>query len=901
MFCIHCGSEVKDNAKFCSKCGSNIENNNFNAKQINGQKVTSNNTSPQQPSQAPPQLPSQAPLQPPLQATSQQRSQALPQQPLQAPLQQSWQAPPQPLSQPPMLQSWQALPQQPLQPPLQQPSQAPPQPPSQPPMQQVKGQYIPPRQPPNQLPTYSGGSKRTGGRSALIIILIIALVAGLGFNVFQLINGTHILSGSNPGPQNTGGLATYKDPDPASIIKTDKWGYVPANQIIIVFNDDVDKVAAKKVIGQIDGTIVGELEFINLYLVETDDKTESGLNARLDALSGLEDVELVFPNVPAYGSDMAGQPCTPLQDPTYADPSNSHYKLIGMENAWKIIKGSGIKLNKVNVGVLDEAFYSGSKEFNGSVMLSGDKTDDPVMKNDQIVNGGLSHGSKVAHVIGADAENGGMVGVAGLLEENLTINVKNVFDANPQYIATQAADDDLLQISYPSGVAYTDKTLVYLKKMVDEGALVINCSFNFRPPSDNYEPIVKAYTKFFKKMQETNPNVVFVASAGNSGNADGSKGALNGKNDCPAGIKLPNVITVGAINNDGSRAEFSGFATEDAEVTLSAPGVEMIVGTDENGLPIKASGTSFSAPQVTAAIALVQSISPGMDAAQIKDFLVQTAANELTTESGTIPIPGGMGKEFLRVDEAVLQAINNERDKQGKSPYSMQKLLDRSTVDLFAETGFREFTVRASVPDAEGSGVSLKMEVTGKCIIEEDTVQSVQVGEDAVWNLTIEDDSVFVRVVRTDTEGCAFMTLKIYESVSGIYEVKGVWDSGDGPEPLTDWRAQVEDMGDGEMTITFYNSAGTVLTGNYDETTGVFVGIDRNKPADIFAFTWWMGADTTITFDFDSIPMTAKGTLTYDWHATATVDGSDSNPIDVNLSPPTKVDFEMLKVEELPK
>ncbi|NLT14207.1 MAG: hypothetical protein GXY05_07675, partial [Clostridiales bacterium] len=58
-------------------------------------------------------------------------------------------------------------------------------------------------------------------------------------------------------------------------------------------------------------------------------------------------------------------------------------------------------------------------------------------------------------------------------------------------------------------------------------------------------------------------------------------------------------------------------------------------------------------------------------------------------------------------------------------------------------------------------------------------------------------------------------------------------------------------------------------------------------------------ADTTITFDFDSMPMMAKGTLTYDWHATATVDGSD--PIDVNLSPPTKVDFEMLKVEELPQ
>ncbi len=391
--------------------------------------------------------------------------------------------------------------------------------------------------------------------------------------------------------------------DPDSVIETEKWGYVPANQIIVVFKDDVDKAAAKKVIGQIGGTVVGELELINMYQLETADKTEAALNATLDAVSGMDGVELVFPNVPAYLSDTAGTPCSPLKDPAYADPANAHYNIIGMENAWKILKGSGVPLNKVNVGVLDEAFYTGSDEFNGKVKLSGDTTKDPVKKNNQIVDGGFTHGTMVAHVIGADAENSGMVGVAGVLGENLSINVKNVFDANPHYTPVQADPQDITQITYPNGVAYTDKTLVYLKRMVAEGATVINCSFNFKPPSDDYEPIKKAYEKFFKKIQETKPNVIFVASAGNSGSADGTQGALNGKNDCPAGIKLPNVITVGAVKNDGSRADFSNFATGDAEVTLSAPGVEMIVGTDENGQPIKANGTSFSAPQVASAIA----------------------------------------------------------------------------------------------------------------------------------------------------------------------------------------------------------------------------------------------------------------------------------------------------------
>ena len=130
MFCRHCGSEVKDNAKFCSKCGSNVERTNIETNQINRQDETSNNISPQQSSQVPPQQPPR--------------------------------------------------------------------------------QYISPHQKQKQPPAGGGVSKRPGGRNALIIILIIALVAGLGANIFQFINGTHILSGSNPDLHNTGGACNIQ-------------------------------------------------------------------------------------------------------------------------------------------------------------------------------------------------------------------------------------------------------------------------------------------------------------------------------------------------------------------------------------------------------------------------------------------------------------------------------------------------------------------------------------------------------------------------------------------------------------------------------------------------------------------------------------------------------------------
>ncbi len=547
--------------------------------------------------------------------------------------------------------------------------------------------------------------------------------------------------------------------------------------------------------------------------------------------------------------------------------------------------------------MLDSSIYSGSNEYKGKVKLSGDKTDEPE-KNayNEVVDGGLNHGTMVTNVIAADHENDGMVGIASVLGDKLSVNVKNLYDGKKEQHTTVDENDITPAVLTHNGqeYAYTMKALVYLKQQVESGATVINCSYGPAVPRDKHQWISKAYEKFFKEIYKTHPDVVFVAAAGNEGRDPISKGGLNGSNYYPAGMKLPNVMTVGALNNDGTRAEFSNYAaSEDAEVTLSAPGVEMLLGTDENGQPIKASGTSFAAPQVSAAIAIIQSISPGMDAAQIKDLLVQTAASSVSTESGSTPIPEGMGKGILRVDEAVLKAINNEREKEDKSPYTMQELLDRNTVNLYAETGFREYTVRASVPDAEGSSVPLKIEVKGKCSIDGDTVQSVQVGEEAVWDLTIEDDSVFVRVVRTDTEGCAFMTLKLYESVAGIYEVQGVWDGsalhGEGPEPLTDWRARVEQT-DSAMTITFLNNSGTVLTGSYDEITGVFVGMDNNPPADPFATTWWTQDYTTITFDFSSMPMTAKGTLTWNWE----------EKTENHLFDWTKVDFDMQKVEELP-
>ena len=568
-------------------------------------------------------------------------------------------------------------------------------------------------------------------------------------------------------------LSTFKEPDPDSVIDTQGWGSVPVNQIVVVFKEDVDKDVAENVIQEIGGSVVGELSIINLYQIETDYQTEAELLAGMDAAREMEGVELVFPNTEIYGDGVAGIPCSPLNDPVFQNPGDAeHYRIIGMENAWRIIKGSGVTLSKVKAGVLDEAIYSGNDEFNGKVKVTGDRTDSPAKKDDQIIDAGLSHGNMVTNVIGADAGNGGMVGIASVLGNNLEIDVKGLLNEKKMTVSTRLNEDDITQGSYlsewrPITHAYTITALVYLKKQVDDGATVINCSFSPAEFAYNDEWITKAYEKFFRAIHKTKPHVVFVASAGNKGNAEKTKGALNGKNSYPGGLRLPNVITVGAINNDGTRANYSSFATGDAEVTLSAPGTEMVLGVDEFGQPVKASGTSFSTPQVTAAVALIQSINPKLGAAQIKELLISTAAPGITTGDQSIPIPEGMGAGILKVDEAVLRAINDLRGEQNLEPYTVQQLLDTSAVTLSASGGPTDYIVTAGVSTAVNGSADLKIELQGEYTLSEGDTKSIPAGGEGVWNVTLGEGPVFIRVVRLDNGGCAYMTLTNEAAVTG--------------------------------------------------------------------------------------------------------------------------------------
>src|SRR5262249_44379856 len=87
----------------------------------------------------------------------------------------------------------------------------------------------------------------------------------------------------------------------------------------------------------------------------------------------------------------------------------------------------------------------------------------------------------------------------------------------------------------------------------------------------------------------------------------------------PASFPLDNIISVAATDGNDHYADFSNYGAQ--SVDLAAAGVNNLVLTPggEYGL---GTGTSFAAPHVTGAVALVASAFPGITAAQIKQRIL---------------------------------------------------------------------------------------------------------------------------------------------------------------------------------------------------------------------------------------------------------------------------------------
>lgn len=246
---------------------------------------------------------------------------------------------------------------------------------------------------------------------------------------------------------------------------------------------------------------------------------------------------------------------------------------IGVERAWQTAASRG---DDVIIAVVDTGVDLGHPDLRERFLR--DPTGE-VVGLDLVADGAPQdehgHGTLVAGVIAATADNG--AGIAGVAPEARLMPIRVLDEVG----SGEGADVDTA-----------------IRWAVDQGADVVNLSLESVKATGDGDTAPGAPTDAVRYAWER--GVIVVAAAGNSGGT-------------PTEYPLDSpVLLVGAVDRDDRRAEFSAGVREDA---VLAPGVEIVstwcrAGSAERCDPDThtygmAEGTSFAAPHVSGALALL--------------------------------------------------------------------------------------------------------------------------------------------------------------------------------------------------------------------------------------------------------------------------------------------------------
>lgn len=241
---------------------------------------------------------------------------------------------------------------------------------------------------------------------------------------------------------------------------------------------------------------------------------------------------------------------------------------IGAPAAWDITPGTSAR---IRVAVIDSGVDTGHPDLGGRVTRSSNYSSSSTARDV------FGHGTMVAGVVAATGNNA--MGVAGV-SWGAEIRSFKVLDDN--------------------GIGFASDAAAAVRAAADEGARVVNLSFA-GPDS----PVLGSAVAYAQSK-----GALVVAAAGNSGSTVPAY---------PAGYS--GVVAVAATTPSDTLASFSNRGTW---ITLAAPGTN-ITSTLTGGGYGSASGTSFSAPLVSGAAALLWLTTYGPNATSIRNRLVATA------------------------------------------------------------------------------------------------------------------------------------------------------------------------------------------------------------------------------------------------------------------------------------
>jgi hypothetical protein len=264
----------------------------------------------------------------------------------------------------------------------------------------------------------------------------------------------------------------------------------------------------------------------------------------------------------------------------------------------------------VTIGIVDTGIDTANPEFAGRISpASAD------VAGNRGVNAEDDHGTNVALVAAGARNSTGIVGIA--------------YEATILMMRADAVGS-CADTSADGGCEFFGSAIATgVDRLVQNGAKVINLSLGGSPPGNALRAAIG---------RAANAGVVVIVAAGNDADAPVPSTDPNNPDPFATGVRQAggsNVIIVGSVDRDGNHSAFSNRSGSESNWYLNALG-ERVCCVYENGVlkitnrdgaqfVTVISGTSFAAPQVAGAAALLRQAFPNLTAAQTVNLLLTSA------------------------------------------------------------------------------------------------------------------------------------------------------------------------------------------------------------------------------------------------------------------------------------
>lgn len=514
------------------------------------------------------------------------------------------------------------------------------------------------------------------------------------------------LPGYTPDPQVFAGSAA---PDRVASVPEHPGLEAPVDLMVVVLEDGEPRARAGEIAGRVGGAIAGQVPDLGLYQLRLPTSTMAELGSAIAAVRAESGVAAAgYDFLARYRACPASSDVRELPRPGSCPWEDNGF--IALTDIFEE-RGGDIPLSNVAVAIIDSGLNLFNGEFDrarvANVFAAGGSTEG---LSDIDTDGG--HGTQVAGVIAADDGDGGVNGIASrILGDRLQLLIGAYPDEDRD-------DDTAFEIVAATWLA------------IDAGAKIVNYSLGFGRFAATPTEEQVAVRRLFEELVRESPNVLFVAGAANE------DWVLTESNDAPAGMRLPNVVTVGSSMpcEPGRRAPNSASGPL---VDIVAQGEDIALVDFQLGRPVVVdSGTSFATPQVASAAAILWSVDPSLTAVEVRDYLLTYAALGPESTSGlSLDVATPVLQRLLENGSVLSEDLDPEEDGVTDSPGQVAaRLCGGSTLSVegfptaeFYATDVAEGALIQGYFLSRGFGVTLQRP---------DLVSLSLLCEECAWDLT---------------------------------------------------------------------------------------------------------------------------------------------------------------------